>query len=715
MISRIKSVRDESDGNFQPPIQQRDMSSRVLMLGLSVMLVIQIIISWIALDGFEVEFEPQLNQKTIAVGRAVSRELSYAVGDLGITPNQLYGMSDYFDALLESNPDIEFLALLDQSSRIIFTRNVPKLMLDDLQRNVYSPDAIGRSYSITRIGEYITGFFPIYSMDKLIGVLNVGVSHAVTEQHIFSIFIEVGAVILVSMFVAMEFLVMFVNQNILAPTTRITTVLSNGVKGIFANRLAIQSRNEIGRMVGSLNRLLYHLEQRYQDSLFELRELEEFQTDKSASQEINLLGKQMKERYSFSDTLGMSEKNPALIRIPLFLFIFSEELSRSFFPLFVSGFIPRQTIISYEMMVGLPITLFMAATFVATLFAGGLIHRLGCSRLFLVGIVCAFIGYFGTFLSQGYIELVASRCLNGIGYGLIFNACETWIALHARSHNRARSASSFVGAVFAGLVCGPPLGGMFADYLGAQTTFLVSAGLALISGYTAYRLLSARDKSERTSDDRHRMLPRAQDWAILFRSRRFIGVALTAVSTKMTVSAFLFFIIPLYLNKLGFSNSQIGQMLMLYGMLAVIGTPLVARGVDQLGNHQIIVSIGSAISGFGLLVVLGGGASTVLIAIIAIGIGHCLILSPQNAIVQQIARQYRFDIEISVALSIYRFVDRSGMVIGPILAAILVQELSYVGAIVSIGCIVIFATALALVINRDARGSSQNSHGVSIE
>ena len=99
------------------------------------------------------------------------------------------------------------------------------------------------------------------------------------------------------------------------------------------------------------------------------------------------------------------------------------------------------------------------------------------------------------------------------------------------------------------------------------------------------------------------------------------------------------------------------------------------------------------------LMVLGLG-----IAIIAVGTGHCLVMSPLYAIMQQIIYGYRNQIEIPVAISIYRFVDRIGLVIGPLLAALLVQQMSYPGAMATIGGLVILAVLLTLVaVNADRR------------
>lgn len=699
-----QKARIEDTADSQASARQRGLFLRLLMLGGAIMLASQVVISWIALKGFEEELGPELNQKAAAVGRALSTELTYAINELGIPPGKLVGVSEYFQHILESNFDIQYLALVDNASGVLFQHSVPDEFPDQFPASLHGSDGSYDLHSIRGISGYLDHRFPIHFEGNSSTALHIGVSSGNIRQQLATIFFEVIAVIVVSMVITLEFLTMFMSRRILEPTAHLQKVFEAGSKGKFAYRLALRARNEIGLMVSSLNRLLYHLEQRYQDFQFELRELRDAQIDPRISQKIAALKTQASKRYGFTDQFSVIERTPALIRVPFFLFIFSEELSRSFFPLFAGGFVPAEPALSYEMMISLPITLFMVATFVATLFAGNLTHRLGCSRLFLIGAGCAFAGYCGTFLSGSYTELIIWRCLNGVGYGLIFNACETWIALHSKVRNRAHSASAYVGAIFAGYVCGPSLGGMFADHAGQQATFLISAGLSVLSGYAAYRLLASpnagadRDAGSVPDARASGMRP----WAILFGNNLFVGIVLTAISTRTTLSAFLFFLIPLYLNELGHSSTQIGQMMMLYGAIIVIGTPGISRFADKIGKYFTMTVIGAALSGSGLLVTLAsdslGDSRAILISIVAVGLGHCLILSPQYAIMQQIVYRYRDLIESSVSISIYRFVDRIGLIIGPLLAAVLVQQMSYPNAIATIGAIVLVAIALSAII-----------------
>ncbi|MCY4050540.1 MAG: MFS transporter [Gammaproteobacteria bacterium] len=680
------------------PSHQKGFFMRLLLLGGAIMLLSQIVISWFALDRFEQALSPQLNQKAVAVGTALSSQIAYASQELGIPINELVGVNDFFQSAIETNPDLQYLTIVNHDVGILFQHNAPEDVIQSLMGELKQPFGSKGSHFTEEIAGYLDSRFPIYVEDNPVAHLHVGVSSENVRRQLFTIVFEIISVILVSMVVTIEILNLYMSRNILVPTGLVHRVFESGAKGQFTPRLAMRARNEFGIMVSSLNRLLYELEQRYQDFQFELRELRDAQIDPRVSKKISSIISMTSKRFGFSDQFSTLEKSATQIRMPFFLFIFSEEMSRSFFPLFVIGFIPIEPALSYELMISLPITLFMVATFLATLAAGKWTYRMGCSRLFLLGIVFAFVGYFGTFFAGSYAELILWRCLNGIGYGLIFNACETWIALYSKESNRAHGASAYVGAIFAGYICGPSLGGMLAEYLGQDTTFLISAGLAMISGYAAYRLLASSSppgKAESKQESSSIKQTGFQPWKTLFTHPRFVGLVFTAVATRTTLSAFLFFLIPLYLNELGHSTTEIGQMMMLYGGIIVIGTPGISGFCDRIKRYFPMTFVGALISGIGLLFILTSGmigeSRAVLISIIAVGLGHCLILSPQYAMMQQIVYEHREQIESSVSISIYRFVDRIGLIIGPVLAALLIQRTSYPNSIATIGAIVLIS------------------------
>lgn len=681
--------------------EQRNLLARMLLLGLTALLIGQIVVSWIALNGFEQDLEPELYQKAHAVGIAISSQLSYAVNDLGIPANELVGIEDFFDSVLAANDDIEFLGLVIPPDQVLQVRGAPLSVLENILTALKQQEAESLQFQM-EIDGYLEGIFPIRSGGQDSAFLHVGVRNEHVRKQLSTIFYEIITVIAVSLLVTLEFLMFFTRAQISGPMGRIEKVLERGTQGEFSSKLNLGSRSELGIMVASMNRMLKNLEQHYSDQLFELRELINAQFDKRIARKIDALRTGLEKRYRFTSAVGVHSHSPTLIRVPLFLFIFSEELSRSFLPLFAAQFIPVDTTLSHDMLAGLPISLFMVATFVATFFAGGLTNKLGSARVFSLGIGCALIGYIGTFFSQTYGDFVAWRCLSGVGYGLIFIASEAWVALRADKKRRAQSSAAFVGAVFVGIVCGPPIGGMFADRIGYEATFLISAVLALTSGLFAYYLL--RDTRETASIQQRRLTLRFHEWKELLSDIQFLSVFLAAIPTKMTMSAFIYFLVPLYLHDLSFDSSSVGRMIMLYGIIAIVGNPIASRLADRSGKHDLVVASGSLIACAGLMAVLiqgaiGGAANAVLIAIVACGLGHSLMFSSQNAIAQQVAHRHRETIGVAAVLGVYRLFERTGMVIGPIIAALLANKFGFSGAIVGIALIVLVTIILFELMN----------------
>ena len=275
----------------------------------------------------------------------------------------------------------------------------------------------------------------------------------------------------------------FVSFRVSGPLRLLETAFREGANGLYANRLVSRTRDEISQAVSALNQLLRALRQRYEDFRFEAQEVKNAQIDAGIAERVQQVCDRIDQRYKFTGGKELRQRNAAQIRVPLFLFIFSEELSRSFLPIYVDGFSTPDIGMSEEILIGLPITLFMLMAAVITPIGGILSDRFGARRVFLTGIVPAIVGYVGTSLAQGYFDLILWRGLSGLGYGLIFIAAQAWVADHADNRNRAQGMAVFVGAVFAGALCGPSIGGILADRIGFEATFLVAAALAVTSGF----------------------------------------------------------------------------------------------------------------------------------------------------------------------------------------------------------------------------------------
>lgn len=670
---------------------------RIVALSSVLLLVSQIAFAWFSLKGFEEVLKPQLERKGEVVGRAVGDLITFGVGELEIPPDRLVGVDTYFSGIMSANAEIDFMALLDRDGNtLVLTRNSDDSNAD---RNPgFSPNVLS---SDQQMEEQAASAFPIELNGEVVTTLVVGISTEYVSGRLSDIYFDVVTVIIVSWLVTVEFMKFFMSTKITSPLSSISIAMARGRRGVFADLLVVRARDEVGRVMTSLNDLLHAMQQRYEDFRFELREIRNAQLDRGIAERIQGIKVKVDGTYRFLGGREIRPKSSTQIRVPMFLLMFSEELSRPFLPLFVSRLAPTDSAVSTEFLVGFPITVFMLVAAVFTPIGGVLSDRFGARRVFLMGAVPAVVGYFGSFLTVGYLDFVFWRGLSGIGYGLIFIAAQAWVAENAKGQNTATEMSVFVGAVFVGMICGPPFGGIIAGRLGYETTFLFSAGLALVSGLIVYFML---DDGRKSSPNARIARPAEfAGWRMLFLDKRFLAVAFfAAVPGKFIATGFFFYLLPLHLNEIGNSQSMIGWLMMLYGLSTFVTLPFVSWIADRTGSYRALVAAGVFLTGFGCIVVhpalgIPSANAAAAFAILCLGVGHALSLTSQLAIVQESAIRFQGAIGAASAISAYRVIERLGLVLGPLVAAPLAIVFDLDVAIASIGLITLAFVPLFLI------------------
>src|SRR5215207_6043349 len=93
---------------------------------------------------------------------------------------------------------------------------------------------------------------------------------------------------------------------------------------------------------------------------------------------------------------GGDEMNLNRIRAPLFAFILAEELTRSYLPSYVNQLLVAVPGISPQVVIGLPIMLFMLIVALGQPYLGGWSERVGRRRAMLLGAAIATVGFAGT-------------------------------------------------------------------------------------------------------------------------------------------------------------------------------------------------------------------------------------------------------------------------------------------------------------------------------
>jgi MFS family permease len=150
------------------------------------------------------------------------------------------------------------------------------------------------------------------------------------------------------------------------------------------------------------------------------------------------------------------------------------------------------------------------------------------------------------------------------------------------------------------------------------------------------------------------------------------------------VIGFLNYLVPVYLNRLGVSQSVIGGVLILYGLCMIYLGPFVSQYIDATHNKRLFVITGCVIGGCAFLgfSIFSGIIGTVL-AVMLVGLSSCFVLASQTvyALTLDVTKQ----LGAGRAIGIFRASSRIGQMLGPILFGWLIiatdtnQSVTYFG------------------------------------
>ncbi|MGB1026301.1 MAG: MFS transporter, partial [Rhodospirillaceae bacterium] len=389
-------------------------------------------------------------------------------------------------------------------------------------------------------------------------------------------------------------------------------------------------------------------------------------------------------------------REPKLIAVRLlaFLFVFAEELARPFMPVFFGSF-TEGTGIAPELSAGLIMTLHTAMIALVMPIGSLLYERVGRRRMYALGAILATIGLVGTGYAVELWDLLLWRAISGAGYALAFVACQGYVLESTGSHNRTQGAAMFVGGIMLADICGPAIGGIIADRIGYSETFLVGASMAALSGLLVMKLMDPLTD--------HREAPPKLTRATFIdtlSNRRFLALLfLAAVPSKMLLTGFLFFLVPLALVDMNTSESEIGRVVMIYGILAVVLGPFFAKITDKIRSHGATVGVGCLIAAGGVLPASQGAEPiAILLGVAALGIGQAMSISAQVSTAVAMSEDVIAKHGQGPVMAVLRLVERLGGSIGPLAVAAIAAHSSLYTAIGVLGVYCLASAALFMLV-----------------
>src|SRR5471032_3414421 len=491
------------------------------------------VVSYFSHRVFDRELVPETEQKAATVGASV-RALVLKATSYGIEFSQLYGVEQTFAEVFEENPEFAYMAITNTEGNVLFARGTEPIGARTHFRN---PVVLQIAHETTdlskaaRVGQQYIVSMPINDDGKPLGVLHVGIDAAFVDHVLLEVLLDVVVVLVVSLFFTLELLNFMAGARLASGLGEFARQVDRMRSGDFTATARTRANDEIGRLLRRIDSAIDHLNVRYEFLVGELQDkvrtssAQRREALKPAQAALEQLSKRM--RFgSAPEAADGDEMNLNRIRAPLFAFILAEELTRSFLPSYVNQLLVAIPGISPQVVIGLPIMLFMLIVALGQPYLGSWSERVGRRKAMLVGAVVATIGFTGTALAYNLYDLILWRSIGALGYAMVFVAAQGYVLDRTGHQNRAQGFAPFIGAIMVATVCGPSIGGILADNIGFRASFGVSALMALVSIFAINRLPTVEQVVP--GERKPQRGPRMREIMALIVNKRFMTLTGTA-------------------------------------------------------------------------------------------------------------------------------------------------------------------------------------------
>jgi MFS family permease/HAMP domain-containing protein len=653
------------------------------------------VVSYFSHRVFERELVPETEKKAATEGSSV-RSLVLKASSYGIAFDGLYGVDKTFEEIFSENPEFSFAGITNTDGRLLYAygKEPPGALV-----HFHSPALLAAMrdstvpWQVANVGPQYIVSMPIIADGKPLGVLHIGIDSVFVERVLLEVMLDVLVVLVVSLFFTLELLNFMAGARLSSGLGEFAQQVERMKAGDFTATARIRANDEIGRLLRRIDAAVDHLNVRYEFLAGELQDklrtatAQRREALKPAMAVLDGIGKRFK--FGSAPKAGDGdEMNLNRIRAPLFAFILAEELTRSYLPSYVNQLLVTVPGISPQVVIGLPIMLFMLIVALGQPYLGGWSERVGRRRAMLVGAAIATVGFVATSLAYNLYDLLLWRSLCALGYAMVFVAAQGYVLDRTGQQNRAQGFALFIGAIMVATVCGPSIGGILADNIGFRASFGISAVMSFLSILAILRLPAVEVRPPSTRPSR---APRMREIMALVVNRRFMTLTgLAAMPAKIILTGVCFYLVPLYIVSLGNTSAMAGRMLMVYAVMMVLIVPLSARLSDSSMRRDRYVSVGLIISGVsGLLLLLSDSFLVLFGVVFLLGLGQALSIAAQSALVAEHCQEEIRIFGHDAVYGVYRLLERLGNAMGPLIASILVVFWGYQGAFVAISALVL--------------------------
>lgn len=658
--------------------EQGRISWRLLAIPAAVLVVAQVAASVQSLQVFRDAYLTAARDNTQALMEQVRQDVEFLLGK-GLPLTRLRGIDSRLEAMIGGVPELARLSLIDEAGETRYVVTAPT-----------AGDAPGRGLSLSGLDAEDPRLdlrLPLRVADgtedlRSVGAVAARLDPRVIDRTLRDRVLDAATVLLVSLFFMIELFLLF--------------------------SLAVQQSLEGQRERAPRSAAVAAYPSGPQDRLA---------PDKT--------GDERDRRQRSGGRIDQETVNRVLMARPVgFALLVAWAMPLSFIPLRMEGLPDSGLAVSHTILLALPLSVEALFALIATLLAGRLSDRLGWRVPLFLGYGLSLVAATAAGLADQAVTFIAARGLTGLGYGLAWMGLQAYVVQTAPAVLRGRGMSNLVAGFLAGFLCGTAVGAMTAERFGFEAVFLTSGGLMLAPAVMTLILLrrpatataaaaAAAAKAAPAAAAAAGVAPvsaapspvvAAAEGGIvrLMRDPLFLAVMLlSVVPFSVAQMGLLYFSVPLYLSDLGLGQSNIGRIMMVYGISVIYLGPMIARWVDRADSPRPFIVLGGLIGGSGLaLLSLWGGVGMVVLAVFLLGLASGICEPSRAAFVTTLASVRTGG--ATGAMSLQRAADRLGQMVGPLLLGSLFAVTGIEGGVSWIGFGYLAASLLFLLVSRTA-------------
>ena len=385
---------------------------------------------------------------------------------------------------------------------------------------------------------------------------------------------------------------------------------------------------------------------------------------------------------------GQLKVHYGVMRPAAFLFLFGIDISVSFLPLHMESLYVPIFGLSRDTVMGLPISVEFMFVGISILISGVWLDRRGWHEPFMVGLILAGLGVLYSWLAPNALHFIISRGVVGLGYGLSLMASQGFVITFSDANSKAQGLAHLFAGIYAGSICGAATGGMLAEQVGYSPVFL--GGAIIMFSVIAYTLIFMRNAMKKPAfrvvkAKATETVIKGKEIFNFLTSRTVLSlIFFSSLPAAIAVVGFLNYFSPIYLNRIGASQSTIGQVLMIYGICLIYFGPLVSRYVDASKNKKLYIFLGCTLGSLAFLTFhILEGIFAAAIAILLLGFSSSFVLASQSAFALKL--KVTQELGEGKAIGIFRSTSRIGQMLGPIIFSSIIvatninQGITYLG------------------------------------